>query len=105
VLAVEVLGEIEVDIAPRVSHDETFVLANYLDYIATTRTGATVAAGLARPTRIDELCSIRARHGAAQLFDKASVISQLTYKHVSSRLEELLKSTCDADASCSVALR
>jgi hypothetical protein len=104
VLAVEVVGEIEVDVAPRVSQDETFVLAHCLDYIATPRTGAIVAAGLARPTRIDEMRSMRATHGA-QLFDKASIISRFTYKYDSSRLEELLKSTFDADASRSVALR
>jgi hypothetical protein len=69
VLAVEVVGEIEVDLAPRVSQDETFVLEHCLEYIATPRTGAFVAAGLARPTRIDELRSMRATHGA-QLFDR-----------------------------------
>jgi len=85
---VEVVGETEVDVAPRVSQDETFVLTHCLDYIATPRTGAIVAAGIARPTRIDEPRSLRATHGA-QLFDKASISSRFTYKYDRSWLEEL----------------
>ena len=61
------------------------------------------AVELARPTRIDELRSMKATHGA-QLFDKAPIISRLTYRYDSSWRRNYL-SSFDADASRSVALR
>ncbi len=55
IIAVEVLAEIEKILQDKLGKDDTFVLADYFNYIVGTSTGAIIAACLSSGMRVDQI--------------------------------------------------
>jgi uncharacterized protein len=92
VLSLEVLAAIEQMLRSELNAGDTFVLADYFDYVAGTSTGAIIAAGLAIGMSVGELRKLYAQHGA-EMFDRASLTKRLRYRYDSARLQGLLQRT------------
>lgn len=75
VLTLEVLARIEAELQNRLGRDDTFVLADYFDYVAGTSTGAVIATCLSLGMRIDEIRNFYVSSGPA-MFDKARLIKR-----------------------------
>src|SRR5262247_1381094 len=73
VISLEVLAEIESKLQGVLNRDNTFVLADYFDYIAGTSTGAIIATCLSLGWRVDKLR--RFYHDKAEeMFNRASIL-------------------------------
>jgi patatin-like phospholipase len=98
VITLELLSEIETMLRRETGADETFVLADYFDYVAGTSTGAIIAAGLARGMPVDELRLLYSQHGA-DMFDKASIRQRFLYKYESGGLKDVLQNAFGASTT------
>lgn len=98
VLALEVLAELEDLLRRERGGDETFVLADYFDYIAGTSTGAVIAAGLSYGMSVSELRKLYADNGK-EMFDRAFLTRRFRYQYDSTRLKGLLQSKFGADTT------
>ncbi|MGO8887248.1 MAG: patatin-like phospholipase family protein, partial [Streptosporangiaceae bacterium] len=98
VLSLEVLAAIEQTLRSELNVGDTFVLADYFDYVAGTSTGAIIAAGLATGMSVDELRTLYAQHGV-EMFDRAAITKRLKYRYDSTRLQGLLQRTFGAETS------
>ncbi len=92
VLSLEILAEIETQLRERLSRDDTFVLADYFDYIAGTSTGAIIAAGLSCRMPVARLRDFYSTH-AKPMFDHAFITQWYKQRYHSERLAELLQQT------------
>jgi hypothetical protein len=90
VLALEFLGEIEAQLRSRHPDAESFVLADYFDYIAGTSTGAIIAAGLACRMSVDDLRRLYDDHGKL-MFDRAFIARWYKQRYNSEGLEGKLR--------------
>lgn len=98
VLALEVLGEMEDTLRKELGRDESFVLADYFDYIAGTSTGAIIAAGLSYGMTVADLRNLYVDHGR-EMFDRAFITRRFRYQYDSTRLKGLLQKTFGADTT------
>lgn len=98
VLSLEVLAAIEQMLRAELNAGDTFVLADYFDYVAGTSTGAIIAAGLAIGMSVAELRKLYTQHGA-EMFDRASLTKRLKYRYDSARLQGLLQHTFGPDTT------
>lgn len=98
VLSLEILAAIEQTLRAELNVGETFVLADYFDYVAGTSTGAIIAAGLATGMSVDQLRTLYAQHGV-EMFDRAAITKRLKYRYDSTRLQGLLQRTFGAETS------
>lgn len=98
VLSLEVLAAIEQILRAALDADDTFVLADYFDYVAGTSTGAIIAAGLAIGMRVDEIRRLYEQHGV-EMFDRAGLTKRLKYRYDSTRLQGLLQRTFGAETT------
>ena len=73
VFTLEVLQGMQTMLAERLGAGNTFVLADYFDYIGGTSTGAIIAAGLSMGMRVEDLLDIYTTHGQ-DMFDKAFLL-------------------------------
>jgi len=77
-ISLELLTEIERLLQQAEGRDDSFVLADYFDYIAGTSSGSIVASCLALGMRVSEVSDFFLLR-AGQLFSKASLINRLKY--------------------------
>src|SRR5262245_47344759 len=98
ILTIEVLAEIEHMLRRELHRDDTFVLADYFDYIAGTSTGAILATCLCLGWPVKKLRNFY--HDKAEaMFDGASLIRRLHYKFDSEPLAEVLKQELGAETT------
>ena len=74
VLTLEILSEMEDLLRRELGRDDSFVLADYFDYIGGTSSGAVIAAGLALGLPVNDIRVLYATRGA-EMFDKAAFIA------------------------------
>ena len=90
VLTLEVLEEIERMLQDAMGRDESFVLADWFDYLAGTSTGAIVAAGLSRGMRVSELQELYDTLGP-EMFKKPFLPRRLWFRYGDKPLRKELK--------------
>lgn len=89
-LTVEVLAELETMLRRELKSDQTFVLADYFDYIAGTSTGAIIATCLSWGMSVNKIREFYLQNGE-EMFDKASLLKRHRYKYEDEKLSERLK--------------
>lgn len=92
VLTLEILAAIEDQLRTQRRNDESFVLADYFDYIAGTSTGAVIAAGLALGMPVSEICE-KYETLSRQIFKRSRLSRRLSHKYTGDPLTAQLKST------------
>lgn len=100
VLTLEILAELERQLAGKSGRGEDFRLCDFFDYIGGTSTGAIIAAGLARGMTVRELLSFYVDFGK-RIFDKAFLLRRLKSLYKSDPLARLLKDTFGDDTDLS----
>ena len=90
VMTLEVLREIERMLQQELGRDDTFVLADYFDYIAGTSTGAIIATCLSLGWRVADISTFYVEAGPA-MFDKAGLLRRFRYKFEDEKLAALLQ--------------
>lgn len=73
VLSLEVLAKIETELQKKLCRDDSFVLADYFDYMAGTSTGAVIATCLSLGMRVDQVRNFYVESGPA-MFDKTRLL-------------------------------
>jgi hypothetical protein len=89
-ISVEVLAKIENLLQKELGRDDSFVLADYFDYVAGTSTGAIIATCISLGMRMDEIRRFYIEGGPA-MFDKARWIQRFHYKFEDEKLANKLK--------------
>lgn len=90
IISIEVLAEIERQLQHALGRDDTFVLADYFDYIAGTSTGAIIATCLATGMRVDRIRDFY-MHSGQQMFKKSNWGRRFRHKYEDEPLANLLK--------------
>ena len=90
VMTLEVLREIERVLQQELDRDDTFVLADYFDYIGGTSTGAIIATFLSLGWRVADILKFYVDAGPA-MFDKAGLLRRFKYKFEDEKLAALLR--------------
>ncbi len=104
IMTVEVLARIESELQQRLGRDDTFVLAEYFDYIAGTSTGAIIATCLSLGMRTSDIRAFYVESGPA-MFDKARLVRRYLHnkfqdKKLAAKLKEVIgKDTPELDAT------
>lgn len=75
IMTLEILAKIESELQKALSRDNSFVLADYFDYVAGTSTGAIIATCLSLGMRVDEIRDFYVQSGPA-MFSKARLIER-----------------------------
>jgi patatin-like phospholipase/acyl hydrolase len=89
-ISIEVLAEIERQLQRAQGLDDTFVLADYFDYIAGTSVGSITATGLALGLRVDQLRDFYFRC-VNTMFVRANLLNRLYYMYDDSNFAQQLK--------------
>jgi hypothetical protein len=89
-ITIEVIGEIEKHLQRRLGRDDSFVLADYFDYVGGTSTGAIMATCLALGMRVERIRAFYERSGT-EMFDKASLLRRFRSKYEDDKLADQLK--------------
>ena len=89
-LTLEVLAEIERQLAAATGRGEDFRLAEFFDYVGGTSTGAIIAAGIARGKSIGELLDFYVECGPL-MFQKEKLLSRLRNFYTAEPLKEKLQ--------------
>jgi uncharacterized protein len=97
-IAVEVLARIESVLQRRLGRDNTFVLADYFDYIAGTSTGAIIATCLSLGMRVDDIRKFYIDSGPA-MFNRAGFLRKLHFKFEDEPLAQKLKEVVGGDTT------
>ena len=95
-MTVEILADIEEKLRAKLGKDESFVLADYFDYIAGTSTGAIIAAGLSVGMPVATLRDFYINEGQA-MFDKNSLLKRWKAKFGDDQLANKLKEVFGED--------
>jgi len=90
IITLEILREIEAQLAKMTGQGSRFRLGDYFDYIAGTSTGAIIATGLAVGMSVDELIKFYVNAGP-DMFEKARLLSRLKRFYKSDPLKKQLK--------------
>jgi patatin-like phospholipase/acyl hydrolase len=90
VITLEILKEIERTLRHELGRDDSFVLADYFDYIAGTSTGAIIATFLSLGWRVADILDFYVKAGPA-MFDRASLLRRFKYKFEDQQLAGLLR--------------
>ncbi len=98
VITLEVLREIERTLQAELKTDNTFVLADYFDYIAGTSTGAIIATFLSLGWRVADILKFYVDAGPA-MFDKAGLLKRFRYKFEDEKLADLLREQLGGNAT------
>ena len=75
IITIEILKEIETLLRMALNRNETFVLADYFDYLSGTSTGAIIAACLSLGWPVNRIRGFYI-HSGARMFDKASFLKK-----------------------------
>ncbi len=97
-IAIEILAEIEKILQQALSRDNTFVLADYFDYIGGTSTGAMIATCLSLGMRAEEIREFYISSGK-EMFDKAQLLRRFRYKYEDDKLAQLLQDVIGVDTT------
>ncbi len=89
-ITIEILAKIERLLQEELKRDDTFVLADYFDYIGGTSTGAIIATCLSLGMRVDAIRKFYVESGSA-MFDKASLLKRFRYTYDKEKLSDKLK--------------
>jgi uncharacterized protein len=98
VMTLEVLRKIERILQERLGRDDSFVLADYFDYIAGTSTGAIIATFLSLGWRVSAILDFYVKAGAA-MFDKASLLRRFRHKFEDEKLAAMLREQIGQDST------
>jgi uncharacterized protein len=98
VITLEVLREIERTLQTELDRDESFVLADYFDYVAGTSTGAIIATFLSLGWRVDDILHFYVEAGPA-MFDRARLLKRYKYKFGDKKLAGLLREQLGAETT------
>lgn len=98
-ITVEILAQLESELQQRLGADDTFVLADYFDYIAGTSTGAIIATCLSLGMRVAEIRQFYLDSGAA-MFEKSGLINRyLRNKYKDEKLAQKLQEVIQQQAA------
>jgi len=97
-ITIEVLSAIEDALRKGLRRGESFVLADYFDYVAGTSTGAIIAACIALGMSVATIRQFYQDNGKT-MFDKASLIKRFRYKYEDDRLAAMLQQVFGADTT------
>ena len=98
VITIEMLGSLEAQLQKALHRDDSFVLADYFDYIAGTSTGAIIAACLAMGKRVDEVRRLYVERGQ-EMFDRAGLLNLFRYRFNHRKLAARLQAELGADTT------
>ncbi len=90
IITLEILTELERQLAARSPDPAAFRLCDYFDYVAGTSTGAIIAAGIARGLTCREMLDIYLKQGD-QIFDKAFILHRIRNFYKAEPVAEILK--------------
>ncbi len=90
VITLEVLHRVERTLQAELGRDDSFVLADYFDYIGGTSTGAIIATFLSLGWRVADILTFYVDAGAA-MFDKAGLLQRFRHKFEDEKLAALLR--------------
>ena len=90
IIALEILAKIEKILQEKLEKDESFVIADYFDYIGGTSTGAIIAACLSIGMKIEKIREFYIDSGK-MMFDKARLYKRYYYKYEDKNLANQLK--------------
>jgi patatin-like phospholipase/acyl hydrolase len=96
ILTLEILAKLENLLCEALGRDESFVLADYFDFISGTSTGAIIAAGLSLGMPVETLKNFYLENGK-EMFDKASVLRRFHHLYEDQKLKEKLKEVFGED--------
>ena len=96
VMTLEVLCAMQRKLQAQLGRDDTFVLADYFDYIAGTSTGAIIATFLSLGWRAEKILEFYVNAGPA-MFTKASFLRRFRYKFEDDKLAGMLQQQMGAD--------
>ena len=99
-ITIEILAKIERLLQESHERDDTFVLADYFDYIGGTSTGAIIATCLSLGMRVDAIRKFYEESGTA-MFDKASLLKRFRYTYDKEKLTDKLKEVIGEDTTLS----
>ncbi len=94
-MTIEILAKMEAILQRRLRCDDTFVLADYFDYIAGTSTGAIIATCLSLGMRVDDIRNFYIDSGPA-MFNRAGLLRKLHFKFEDEPLAKKLKQVVGA---------
>lgn len=97
-LTLEVLAEIERQLAAATGRGDAFRLAHFFDYVAGTSTGAIIAAGIARGMSVAELLDFYSEAGPL-MFEKAKLLARLRNLYTADPLKQKLQEVFGADTT------
>ena len=97
-ITLAVLAELQSQLQAALKRDDTFVLADYFDYIGGTSTGAIIATCLSLGWRVERIQTFYEGSGQA-MFDKASVLKRFKYKFEDEKLSALLQQEIGPDVT------
>lgn len=97
-MTLEVLAEIERQLAEVTGRGQELRLADFFDYVAGTSTGAIIAAGIARGMSIAKLLEFYSEVGPL-MFEKAKLLSRLRNLYTADPLKEQLQKVFGADTT------
>ena len=89
-ITLEILAEIEAVLRQELGQGESFVLADYFDYVGGTSTGAIIATCISRGWTIAKIRKFYEESGA-EMFDRASILRRFRYKFEDNKLASLLQ--------------
>jgi len=96
VISLEIVREIERTLQTELGRDDTFVLADYFDYIGGTSTGAIIATFLSLGWRVADILAFYVKAGPA-MFDRSNLLKRFKYKFEDQKLAALLREQLGAD--------
>ena len=97
-MTVEILANIEALLQKRLKRDDTFVLADYFDYVAGTSTGAIIATCVSLGMRMDDIRKFYIESGPA-MFNRAGLLRKLHYKFEDEPLAKKLRQVIGASTT------
>jgi hypothetical protein len=98
IITLEILLAIERQLQQALGRDNTFVLADYFDYIAGTSTGAIIGSLLATGLRVERIREFYLDSGK-DMFDRPSLLMRLRYQYNSEPIANRLKQELGADTT------
>ena len=93
-MSVEILAKLEDDLRQSLGRDQSFVLADYFDFVCGTSTGAIIAACISAGMSVAQIRDFYLASGK-EMFDKASVFKRLQYSYNDEPLAKKLRAELD----------
>jgi patatin-like phospholipase/acyl hydrolase len=90
ILTLEILQQIEAQLKKQLDRDDTFVLADYFDFISGTSTGAIIAAALSLGKSVEWIKDFYLDSGR-EMFDRAFILKRFRYKYKDNKLKKKLQ--------------